>query len=96
MPASIATVDRLLAQDLRDLEASDARALNAFLDFRIQVLHVFALGPDAKEARAALAATVAGKSGFEPELQALISDALVRSTQAQISPEPATSPRSLQ
>lgn len=96
MPASIATVDRLLAQDLRDLEASDARALNAFLDFRIQVLHVFALGPDAKEARAALAATIAGKPGFEPELQALISDALVRSTQAQISPEPATSPRSPQ
>ena len=76
MATSIATMDRLLAQDLRDLEASDVRALNAFLDFRTHILYVFALGPDATESGPALTATVAGKDGLAPDLEVLIAAVL--------------------
>lgn len=76
MPRSLALVDQLLAHDLRVLEVSDARALNAFLDFRRDVFYLAVLGPDAKEARRALAAVVAGKDGLSPDLQELVASAL--------------------
>lgn len=76
MPKSIATMDRLLAQDLRGLVTSDARALNAYIDFRMRVAHVIALGPAAKESRVALASAVAGKEGLEPSLRSLVDAAL--------------------
>ena len=72
----IATMDRLLAQDMRDLAASDAGALNAFIDFREYILYVFALGQDAKEAGPALTATVAGKEGLAPDLEVLMAAVL--------------------
>jgi hypothetical protein len=79
MPGSLAMMDRLLAGDLRILEASDARALNAFFDFRRDVFYVAALGRDAKEAGRALRAVVAGKDGLSPDLQELVGAALAGS-----------------
>jgi hypothetical protein len=79
MPGSLALMDHLLAQDLRDQQASSVQALNAFLDFRRQVIYVIALGPDAREAGAALRALVANRDGFSGELQRLIAEALRRS-----------------
>jgi len=79
MPRSLAMMDQLLARDLRILESSDARALNAFFDFRRDVFHVAALGPDAKEASRALEAVVAGKDALSPDLQELVGAALARS-----------------
>jgi hypothetical protein len=76
LPASLATMDQALAGDLRALEASDARMLNAFLDFRRDVFYVAALGPDAKEARRALEAVVASKDGLSPDLRELVAAAL--------------------
>jgi hypothetical protein len=76
MPRSLALMDQLLARDLRSLEASDARALNAFFDFRRDALYAAVLGPDAKEAGRALAAVVAGKDGLSPELQELVTAAI--------------------
>jgi hypothetical protein len=78
LPGSVSAMDRLLAQDLRDLEASSVQALNALLDFRKHVSYVIALGPDAREAGPALEALVNNKDGFSPDLQALIAEALRR------------------
>jgi hypothetical protein len=76
MPRSLAMMDQLLARDLRNLEASDAPALNAFYNFRRDVSYVAALGQDAKEAGRALEAVVAGKDGLSPYLQELVGAAL--------------------
>jgi hypothetical protein len=79
MPRSLAMMDRLLAGDLRILEASDARALNAFFDFRRDVFYAAALGQDAKQAGRALRAVIAGKDGLSPDLQELVAAALAGS-----------------
>jgi hypothetical protein len=106
MPRSLAMMDRLLARDLRSLEASDARALNAFFDFRRDVFYVAALSPDAKEASGALEAVVAGKDGLSPDLQELVAAALAgpdrravavpgaapRMPELQLAPAPSVSP----
>lgn len=77
MPRSLETMDRMLAQDMRVLASSDARALNAFLDFKRDVIYVHALGRDAKASAAALEATVAGKeNALEPGLADLVASAL--------------------
>ena len=78
LPQSIAAMDRLLAQDLRVLAGSDARALNAFFDFRRHVVYLSALGPDGKESAAALQATVAGKDGLDAGLVSLVASALAQ------------------
>jgi len=103
MPRSLAMMDQLLARDLRNLEASDAPALNAFYNFRRDVSYVAALGQDAKEAGRALEAVVAGKDGLSPYLQELVGAALAgperravavphtptRAPALQLAPEPA-------
>jgi hypothetical protein len=76
LPRSLAMMDQLLARDLRSLEASDARTLNAFFDFRRDVFYVAALGVDAKEAGRTLEAVVAGKDGLSPDLRELVAGAL--------------------
>jgi hypothetical protein len=78
MPRSIATLDRLLAQQVRTLSGMDARALNAFLDFRRDAAYVYALGPDNGESAAALADVVAGKEGIDPDLAAIVAAAIER------------------
>lgn len=78
LPQSIVAMDRLLAQDLRVLEGSDARALNAFFDFKRDVIYLYALGPDGKESAAALEATVAGKDGLDASLASLVASALAQ------------------
>jgi hypothetical protein len=77
MPRSIEAMDALLAEDLRVLTATDARALDAFLDFRRDVLYVHALGRDGKASGAALEETVAAKE-LRPELAGLVSAALAQ------------------
>jgi hypothetical protein len=76
MPASIAMLDRLLAQDLLQLQSSSDTALNAFADFRRELVYVIALGADARRAGAALRAIVANRSGLAADLQRLIAEAL--------------------
>ena len=72
-----ATGLELLAQDMRVLASSDARALNAFSDFKRDVIYVYALGRDAKASGAALEETVAGKeNALEPGLAGLVASAL--------------------
>ena len=78
MPRSIATLDRLLAQELRTLAGMDARALNAFLDFRRDAAYVYALGPDNGVSAAALADVVAGKEDIDPDLAAIVAAAIAR------------------
>jgi hypothetical protein len=76
MPRSVAEVDRLLAEDMRDYATMDARALNAFHDFRRDVVYVQALGRDARLAAVALQAAVAGKEqGLAPGLRDLVAAA---------------------
>ncbi len=75
LPKSVALMDRLLARNLNDHVSSDVRALNAFGDFRDYILHVIALGPDARESGAALKAVIANKDGLELNLQELIAEA---------------------
>jgi hypothetical protein len=77
MPRSIEAMDRMLAQDMRVLASSDARSLNAFFDFKRDVIYVYALGSDAKSSGAALEETVAGKvNALEPGLAGLVASAL--------------------
>ena len=76
MPRSIATLDRLLAEEMRTLATMDARALNAFFDFRRDVVYAIALGPDGTESAKALDAVVAGKEGLDPGLTKLVAAAL--------------------
>jgi hypothetical protein len=77
MPRSIEAMDRMLAQDMRVLASSDARALNAFFDFKRDVIYVYALGRDAKASGVALEETVAGKkNALEPGLAGLVASAL--------------------
>ncbi len=78
MPRSIATLDRLLAQELRTLAGIDAGALNAFLDFRRDAAYVYALGPDDGVSAAALADVVAGKEDIDPDLAAIVAAAIAR------------------
>lgn len=78
MPRSIATLDRLLAQELRTLAGMDAGALNAFLDFRRDAAYVYALGPDNGVSAAALADVVTGKEGIDPDLAAIVAAAIAR------------------
>ncbi len=78
MPRSIATLDRLLAQELRTLAGMNAGALNAFLDFRRDAAYVYALGPDNGVSAAALADVVAGKEGIDPDLAAIVAAAIAR------------------
>ncbi len=68
MPRSIATLDRLLAQELRTLAGMNAGALNAFLDFRRDTAYVYALGPDNGVSAAALADVVAHRKSIDPDL----------------------------
>ena len=56
----------------------DARALNAFFDFKRDVIYLHALGPDGKESAAALEATVAGKDGLDASLASLVASALAQ------------------
>ncbi|MBK9114093.1 MAG: hypothetical protein IPM22_00245 [Betaproteobacteria bacterium] len=78
MPRSIATLDRLLARELRTLAGMDAKALNAFLDFRRDAAYVYALGPDNGASAAALADVVAGKEGIAPDLAAIVAAAIAQ------------------
>lgn len=72
MPQSLATLDRLLAADLRPLARMDARALNAYQDFRYDAIYVAALGPDAAQSAAALQEVVEGKAGLDRRLTDLV------------------------
>jgi hypothetical protein len=77
MPRSLEALDRMLAQDMRVLASSNARALNAFFDFKRDVIYVYALGRDANASGAALEETVAGKeAALEPGLAELVASAL--------------------
>jgi len=72
-------MDGLLAEDLGVLANSNARVLNAFLDFRRDVLYVYALGRDGHASGGALEAVVNGKEGeLNPDLAALVSAALAQ------------------
>lgn len=78
MPRSLAALDRLLANELRTNANMDARALNAFFDFRRDVIYAIALGPDGKESVDALAEVTAGKPGLDPRLAGLVARALAQ------------------
>jgi hypothetical protein len=78
LPRSMAALDRLLAGNMRSHGTSDARALNAFFDFRRDVIYVYALGRDGKESGAALEEAIEGKEGLEPGLATLVQAALVQ------------------
>jgi hypothetical protein len=78
MPRSLAALDRLLANELRAIAGMDAGGLNAFFDFRRDVVYAIALGPDGKESVAALAEVTAGKPGLDPGLAQLVARALAQ------------------
>lgn len=78
MPRSLAVLDRLLANELRAIATMDARGLNAFFDFRRDVMYAIALGPDGKESAAALDEVTAGKPGLDPRLAQLVGRALAQ------------------
>jgi len=78
LPRSIAALDQLLADDMRRLKTSDARALNAFFDFKRDVIYVYALGREGKESAVALEEVVEGKDGLDPGLASLVQAALVQ------------------
>jgi hypothetical protein len=52
--------------------------LNAFFDFKRDVIYVYALGREGKESAAALEEAVEGKEGLDPGLASLIQAALVQ------------------
>jgi hypothetical protein len=85
LPNTIALMDRLLAADLRGLANMNARALDAFWNFRLEVLEVYALGADAKEAGTALDEVAGGKEGLDPNLARLVQSALVQRDRPAIS-----------
>jgi hypothetical protein len=73
MPRSIEAMDRMLAQDMRVLASSDARALNAFFDFKRDVIYVYALGRDAKaSARRSKRPSQERRTRSSPVLRALL------------------------
>jgi hypothetical protein len=78
LPRSIAALDQWLADEMRRHKTSDARALNAFFDFKRDVIYVYALGREGRESAAALEDAVEGKDGLEPRLASLIQAALVQ------------------
>ena len=78
MPRSLAVLDRLLANELRTIANMDVRGLNAFFDFRRDVMYAIALGPDGKESAAALDEVTAGKAGLDPRLAQLVARALAQ------------------
>ena len=49
LPRSIAALDQWLADEMRRHKTSDARALNAFFDFKRDVIYVYALGREGRE-----------------------------------------------
>jgi hypothetical protein len=78
LPRSMAALDQLLADNMRRAKTSNARALNAFFDFKRDVIYVYALGREGKESAAALEEAVEGKEGLDPGLASLIQAALVQ------------------
>jgi hypothetical protein len=75
VPRSIEAFDRLLAGNLRTLANMDGRSLDAYLDFRRDVVFVYALGKDGRASGVALDETVAGKE-LSPRLDAMVAAAL--------------------
>jgi len=78
LPRSLSALDRWLAESMRMHATSNARALNAFFDFKRDVMEVYALGREGKESAVALEEAVEGKDGLEPALASLVQAALVQ------------------
>jgi hypothetical protein len=57
---------------------SNARALNAYFDFKRDVIYVHALGTDGKESAPALKEIAQGKEGLDANLASLVASALAQ------------------